>query len=797
MQRSRVLVVEDMRFIAHFLTRTLEKAGYEARAVHHGDEVLAAVRAFRPHAVILDWVLPGMSGLEISQALRRDPKLEDLVIVIVTGHSFDDGSMEEVRQAGADWQFEKPVSPTALLAKLDELGVSPEAPRGDGIKAAAARAYEQALRHVVSHVPESVGLSVGIQTPEGVRWLLGDGVDCALGHTWKTSNAPAVILCAAEGKADLLRMGEALAASAEKIFEFAQEREGLSQELGVAYESLTSIYELDSDPALLLEPERALAKVVDHAVLFEPNLRAVLWIRQADQLMPVQWRGIERPEPRPADDGIAGRVLAGGRGIIFNRPPSLSDAEPELGDAHRVAAVPIRSGEHTMGVFVLWHESPGQFDSRVMGLLTSLLSHAANIFEQRRLQKQLIEGQRLRQEIEIGGNIQQSLLFGRVPGDLAGAGIGVVAEASRQVGGDFFEIFWHREGVFDVLVGDVMGKGIPAALVAAAVKSQFQRYSNTRLASGSVLEPAEPAEIVSAVHQEVAQQLIRLERFVTAIYARFDLDAGLMTYVDCGHTDVLHRRGALQRVVALTADYDGQVNLPLGFMPDTAYEQIVVPFAGQDAFLFYSDGFTEAVGTDGEMFGEEALAQAFDQLHELPAQALAEAVRARVEAFAAEEELADDLTCVAVRIRESGVAARESEHVLELPAVKGCLEQVRDLVSEVCREGGHAVEPATVEQMQLALTEAASNIVRHAYEPGEAETLRIEAGWKDGTVRFRVFDSGRAFDGRDVPAPRLDGTEVGGLGIYLMRQLMDDVRWSRDGEGRNCLVLAKRCRKAG
>jgi len=123
MAGARVMVVEDVRHMAHFVKRSLERAGYEVHAVHHGDEVLPAIDAFAPRAIILDLVLPGKSGLEICRALKRDPRHEQLRILIVTGHSFDDASSDEIRDAGADWHFTKPVSPVSLRAKLAELGV--------------------------------------------------------------------------------------------------------------------------------------------------------------------------------------------------------------------------------------------------------------------------------------------------------------------------------------------------------------------------------------------------------------------------------------------------------------------------------------------------------------------------------------------------------------------------------------------------------------------------------------------------------------------------------------------------
>jgi len=119
------MVVEDVRHMAHFLKHNLGRAGYEVRAVHDGNEALIAIDDFAPQAVILDVILPGRSGLEVCRALRDDPQHEGIIVIIVTGHSFEDASAEEIRTAGADWHFTKPVSPVSLRAKLSELGVRP------------------------------------------------------------------------------------------------------------------------------------------------------------------------------------------------------------------------------------------------------------------------------------------------------------------------------------------------------------------------------------------------------------------------------------------------------------------------------------------------------------------------------------------------------------------------------------------------------------------------------------------------------------------------------------------------
>lgn len=122
---SGVLVVEDVRHIARLLRFQLQRAGYEVDVVADGDLVMDAVERTCPSAIILDLVLPGRSGIDICRDLRADARFAKLAIIVVTGHSFE-ACGEEVDEAGADCHFAKPISPTSLIQKLEELGVKPK-----------------------------------------------------------------------------------------------------------------------------------------------------------------------------------------------------------------------------------------------------------------------------------------------------------------------------------------------------------------------------------------------------------------------------------------------------------------------------------------------------------------------------------------------------------------------------------------------------------------------------------------------------------------------------------------------
>ncbi|HEX5138531.1 MAG TPA: SpoIIE family protein phosphatase [Planctomycetota bacterium] len=648
--------------------------------------------------------------------------------------------------------------------------------------------FQRALENLLSPLPPH--LPLGVRLRDSGAWLREPPHGAELNRMCAGNGSLGVTLCVPAGSEALLDLGESLVAAAAQLAELEEQREGLCEELATSYESLSAVFDIGGDPALLLSPARALAKVLDHAVAFEPGIEGAIWLAKSDDTIePTQWRTPEPPVPRDRGHGIVGRVLRERRGIIVNSRGSGWGEEPELRSARRVAAAPLLARGEAKGALVVWHAGHGSFDSRLMGLLTTLCSQAALILEQERLRVEAVAGEKLRREIEIGSNIQQVLLLGRTPADVTGLEIGTLARASRQVDGDFFGFFHHGNGVFDIVLGDVMGKGIPAALVGAAVKSQFQRFASTTGPAGRKLPCAEPAEIVAAVHDQVSETLIELGRFVTAIYARFDVNRGTMTYVDCGHTDALHHRADVRKVDLLHTKPQGRTNLPLGFARETRYEQVTVPFGPGDTFLFYSDGLTEARAPGGTFFGVDAVASALARGKDQRAQALVDRICGEVERFSGSVGIHDDLTCIAVRVTGKPPACRLA---LEVENVPGSLAQVRRFVSEVSSAiPGCPFHDEHVAELHLALTEAASNVFDHAYHGG-AGTLRLEALWNESELRFRLLDRGTAFDPAMAKPPRFDGTTDGGFGVYIIREIMDVFDYTRGDGGTNVLELVKR-----
>jgi sigma-B regulation protein RsbU (phosphoserine phosphatase) len=283
----------------------------------------------------------------------------------------------------------------------------------------------------------------------------------------------------------------------------------------------------------------------------------------------------------------------------------------------------------------------------------------------------------------------------------------------------------------------------------------------------------------------MVEHLIALESFVTLCYARVDRARRSVAFVDCGHTGIIHARAATGRCEALHGD-----NLPLGIREGEIHDQIAEPYDPGDLFLLYSDGITEAADASGELFGPDRLLRCVEANRRLSPEALVTAIRTAVLTFAGSDRLADDLTCVAVRVGEVPPALARAHR--EIRSDLRELRQAREFVRAFC--AGLAPSPLAENRtaaLELAVNEAASNVMKHAYHGRSDQRISLEAEAFADRVVVRLHHLGDRFDPSTVRAPAFDGSRESGFGVYLINQSVDEVRYYRDARGRNCIALVK------
>lgn len=388
-------------------------------------------------------------------------------------------------------------------------------------------------------------------------------------------------------------------------------------------------------------------------------------------------------------------------------------------------------------------------------------------------------------QIFVASQIQRTLLLGRPPRDLPEMHVAQLSIPSEKIDGDFYDFIRPSPGLLDIVVADIMGKGLMAAFMGAALKSEFLRVLNHGRSLPGRKEVPEPEQIVKGVHDNMIEQMKELETFVTFCYGRFDLNRYRFDYVDCGHVRTIHYKRAKNSVVLLKG-----ANMPLGFPETAPFQQFTVPFAPGDLFLFYSDGLTEAADQNRELYGEDRLVRFVEKNAAMPADELIRAIYRDVTAFTGTQVFIDDFTCVGAKIDDSPSAALQvtNRQQLEINSHLDNLKKVRAFVRGFCEQNAFGqLDPLRLSQVEVAATELVANIVKHGLDSQPGYTIKITAEAFKNRIEVEFRDTGKAFDPNNIRPPVLDGTQEGGMGCYLVSQLVDDISYHRDDKnGENC-----------
>jgi anti-anti-sigma factor len=422
--------------------------------------------------------------------------------------------------------------------------------------------------------------------------------------------------------------------------------------------------------------------------------------------------------------------------------------------------------------------------------------------ENRKLQEVILEQNKeltknhlnFQHELRLGARIHQTLLLGKVPEKKSELTIKAISIPSKDIDGDFFEFYQPSSQVMDIVVGDVMGKGLPAALVGTAVKTQLMRFAMPAIHAqiyekkGMWLEDLlNPKEILKQVHAAMVPQLIYLEYFACLFYARFHMGRKTLQYIDCGSPKPFHYQASTKKISQLKGD-----GLPLGTIDIENYEINEVRYEPNDIFVFYSDGVTEARSPEGEFFGDDKLETLIKNHSDLTADELIGLIRNTVIEFTHMGDLHDDFTLVVVKVNNElslpeneTVTAKFSSHLSQLQAV-------RDFIHRVCQKTGKANELYT-QKLQLAINEIFCNITIHGYKSDPFGTITIRAEILDDGIALEIFDSGTTFDPASIEEPSLAGDEDNGFGWFLIKEIVDRITYVRkkDGDGQNHLHVFK------
>ena len=381
-----------------------------------------------------------------------------------------------------------------------------------------------------------------------------------------------------------------------------------------------------------------------------------------------------------------------------------------------------------------------------------------------------IKEQHIEDELAIASTIQQALLpSGKLNPSIHSIDINGLQIPAKFVGGDLYD-YYVRDNKLLFCVGDVSGKGVPAALLMTISHSMFRTVS---------AREDHPEQIMETLNSSISDNNPDI-MFITMFLGVMDLSTGTIRYCNAGHNPPIVIRNGQAELLST------EPSLLLGVEMNARYTANELTLSPGDTLFLYTDGLTEAENIRKELFGERRALETAATSGALTASEQMERMHQAVHTFVDGAEQSDDLTMLVIRFMGSDNTLCMSNDIEELNKLEPFLNGIFE------REN---LDMSMLPQIDLALEEAVTNIIMYAYPEGEKGTAELNVEVADGQISATLIDSGTPFNPLQQQEANLDVSleerKIGGLGIHLIKEIMDEVDYAYE-EGRNLLRMKKR-----
>lgn len=378
-----------------------------------------------------------------------------------------------------------------------------------------------------------------------------------------------------------------------------------------------------------------------------------------------------------------------------------------------------------------------------------------------------LKEQHIEDELAIARNIQQSLLPSeQTVKSSKTINIKGLQIPAKYVGGDLFD-YYVRDNKLLFCIGDVSGKGVPAALLMAISHSLFRTISSHN---------ERPEIMMEALNNAISENNPDI-MFITMFLGIMDLTTGTISYCNAGHNPpIVIKNGRAEYL-------DTEPSLLLGVELSAKYTAHELTLAHGDTLFLYTDGLTEAENTEHETFGEKRALETAAHFGTLTAEQQIEQMHQAVDQFVNNAEQSDDLTMLAIQYVHG-----ENRLVIENRIQE--LDKLEPFLSHFFEQ--KSIDMSLLPQLDLALEEAVTNVIMYAYPEGETGTAELTVNVNNKQICSTLTDSGTPFNPLEQQEDNLDVSleerKIGGLGIHLIKEIMSKVEYEY-ANGRNVLRM--------
>jgi len=397
--------------------------------------------------------------------------------------------------------------------------------------------------------------------------------------------------------------------------------------------------------------------------------------------------------------------------------------------------------------------------------ITGIISYTLDITEKLNADKIILEKERIDNELKIAHDIQMNMVPTDFPLFENNLGVDLYAclIPARGIGGDLYDAFSMDDEAIFFTVGDVSGKGVPAALLMARTVTLIRSIAR---------QTTEPNMILDQANNELYRNNEQC-MFITLICGVLNIHSGKIKYANAGHNfPVLVGQHGKSIFVEST------VSSPLALMENTEYEVFELELSPGDKLVLYSDGITESFNSEREQFGEERLLKSASQDSTETTNIFVDKIISDVKNHAGDVEQSDDIVVLAIR----WLGAPADTQTIQVSNNSNEYPKVLAALYEFCHE--HHIPNETRGGLQLILEESVMNVMSHAYPKGAKGLIEVLFKADSEWFSITLIDSGKAFNPlqKDTNLKVERRMEKGGMGILIFKELTDKIEYNYTDE---------------
>ena len=400
-------------------------------------------------------------------------------------------------------------------------------------------------------------------------------------------------------------------------------------------EIITSEYEINHLLSSMLESLKNLFSVAVGSVMLLNNKTCELTIEAAIGLD----EQIKRNTRIRLGEGIAGWVAQTGKPLVVDNIEEHNLFNRRNQDRYPTKSFlsfPLKARNRVIGIINLSRNSlPEEIMEDELELLSIFAAQSSIAIENASLHEKLIAEQKLRDELEIAAKIQRSILPKSIP-EVEGVDLAIMNSPSNEVGGDFYDYFKIGKNKIGIVIGDVSGKGIPAALFMTISKDIIHAEALANKSAQKAMDKS----------NELITEDSLFGMFVTVFYAVLNAKHKTLEYLSAGHIRQIVYHPSTDKVEFLQAK-----GKPLGILKHLPMmEKAVVKLYSGDIIIFFTDGIIEAIDENQQEFGEIRLLEIIRDNSHLCAEGIVAVIEKQIKSFCGKTPQFDDLTMVVIKM---------------------------------------------------------------------------------------------------------------------------------------------------